>query len=101
MKAILEEVAAASPAFLELRYHRRVQNAFSVQKGRVEEATHRTRAGVGVRALVDGAWGFASTSDLDRAGVRKAADQAVAAARELARASARKIAPLPRTELAR
>ena len=28
----------AAPAFVELRHHRRIQNGFTVQKGRVEEA---------------------------------------------------------------
>jgi len=101
MKELLQSIAASSPAFLEMRYHRRVHNLFSVQKGRVEEASHRTRAGVGVRALVDGAWGFASTSTPERAAIHQAVEQAIASARELARAGARKIEPLPATELAR
>lgn len=101
MKDLLQTVATESAAFLELRYHRRVHNSFSVQKGRVEDAAHRTRAGVGVRALVDGVWGFASTSTLELAAIRAAASQAIAMARELAQAGARRIPALPRAELAR
>ena len=37
--------------------------------------------GVGVRALVNGAWGFAGTADVTRDGVRKAALVASSAAR--------------------
>ncbi|MBK8230944.1 MAG: TldD/PmbA family protein [Candidatus Eisenbacteria bacterium] len=101
MKELLQSIVAAHPGFLELRYHRRVQNSFFAQKGRVEDASSRTRAGVGVRALVDGAWGFSSTSDLSRDGIDRAVDRAVTAARDLARADGRKIAPLPPTTLAR
>lgn len=100
MKDLLREVAAASPAFLELRYHRRVQNSLAVQKGRVEEAKNRTRSGVGIRALVDGAWGFSSTSDLSRDGIQRAADRAVTAARELARIQGGRVPTLPRLALA-
>ena len=91
MKDLLQSIASMS---------RRVHNLFSVQKGRVEEASHRTRAGVGVRALVDGAWGFASTSTPERAAIRNAVEQAIESARALARAGARKVEPLPATELA-
>ena len=101
MKELLQSIVAANPAFLELRYHRRVQNSFLAQKGRVEEASNRTRVGVGVRALVDGAWGFSSTSDLTKAGVEKAVERAVASARDLAQSTGRKVAPLPATTLAR
>ena len=44
-----------------------------------------TSEGIGVRAMVSGAWGFASASGLDAAAVQRAADRAV----EIARASAR------------
>jgi len=100
MKELLQSIVAAHPGFLELRYHRRLQNSFVAQKGRVEEAASRTRAGVGVRALVDGAWGFSSTSDLTRDGVSRAVDRAVASARDLGRAAGRKVAQFPATELA-
>lgn len=101
MKALLQEIVDAHPAFLELRYHRRVSNALAAQKGRVEEARTRTRAGVGVRALVDGTWGFSSTSDLTRAGIERAVTRAVGAARDLSQSGARRIGVLPATTLAR
>jgi TldD protein len=49
---------------------------------------------------VDGAWGFASTSTPERAAIRNAVEQAIESARALARAGARKVEPLPATELA-
>lgn len=50
----------------------------------VEGAVHSTSRGVGVRVLVDGAWGFAGTSRLDRDAVLDSARRAV----EIATASA-------------
>jgi TldD protein len=100
MKSVLQSVVAARGAFLELRYHRRIMNTFATQKGRVEQSSHRTRAGVGVRALRDGVWGFATTSDLSPAAISAAADRAVVQAGELARSGAPRISPLPAVPLA-
>lgn len=61
-----------SQGFIELRYHKRVTNSFTVQKGRVDVANHSSVGGVGVRSLVDGVWGFAATSDVTRKGIEGA-----------------------------
>ncbi len=100
MKSVLQSVVAAHEGFLELRYHRRIQNTFAMQKGRVEQSSHRARAGVGVRALRDGVWGFASTSDVSAPAIAVAVDRAWTQAGELARAGAPRIPPLPAVPLA-
>jgi TldD protein len=53
--------------------------------------------GVGVRALVDGSWGFAATSDMSRAGVQQAAREAVRLARAARTVQRRRVelAPAP------
>ena len=79
------ENALDDGGFVELRFHQRRSLRIHVEDGRVDGAQTRHWAGVGVRALVDGGWGFASTTEATVAGVRKA----VAQAREAARASAR------------
>ena len=80
MKTLLHELARRSSDFLELRYHKRLSSSFVVQKGRVDVAGHSHTAGIAVRALVRGCFGFSATSDLSRAGI----ERAIAEARECA-----------------
>ncbi len=84
MERLLADVTGGSPTWLEARYQERRTLVLSVRNGHFEQcASGRTR-GVGLRALVGGAFGFASTTDLTAAGLRDAA----ARARELAAATA-------------
>jgi len=80
--------------FIELRYHDRRARSVSVEDGHVEAARASRHTGVGVRALVDGAWGFASTSILTRAGLERAIDAARTAARAAARTRKTKVKAL-------
>jgi TldD protein len=54
-----------------------------VDKGVLRTADSDDFAGVGVRALVDGAWGFASTSNLDKKTLDETANDAISAAKNL------------------
>ncbi|MGE0173661.1 MAG: TldD/PmbA family protein [Oligoflexales bacterium] len=76
MKKLLKEIADKSSGFVELRYHKRTTNSFEVQKGRVDVSNHAKIEGVGVRTLVDGSWGFASTSNLTQDGIKNAIEEA-------------------------
>lgn len=79
----LLEGALAEGEWLELRYHDRKSRSILVEDGKLEAARSTHHAGVGVRALVDGAWGFASTSVL----TPEALSRTVAAARTAAKAA--------------
>ena len=63
MKALLQSMVAKQQGYLELRWHKRISNQFLATKGRVDTANHGMVEGIGVRALVDGSWGFAATAD--------------------------------------
>lgn len=76
MKSLLEDLIKKNSGFLELRYHKRTSNSLVAQRGRVDVADHSIICGVGVRALVDGAWGFAATADLTAAAIQKAINEA-------------------------
>jgi TldD protein len=58
--------------------------ALATKNGKVGSASDSESFGIGMRALVNGAWGFAATDDLSRQGVETAAAHAV----EIAKASA-------------
>src|SRR5205814_1707942 len=59
--------------------------ALSTKNGKVGNAAVSESFGFGVRVIADGAWGFAASDDLSRAGVEATAARAV----EIAKASAR------------
>jgi len=100
MRAHLQEIASRQPGWVELRYHRRLMNDFTVQKGRVDVAHSAVTAGVGVRVLEKGSWGFASSVDTAREALESAVERARENARQIARIQARKIPALPAVELA-
>lgn len=67
----------------------------------VKQAKSAVTSGVGVRALVEGAWGFSSTSDLSEQGLERAVKQAIANAQSLSQMKQAKVPSLPRIDLAR
>lgn len=67
--------------YLELRYHARTMTSIRIAAGSLEDANSTDYSGVGIRALVDGAWGFSSTSKLERTSLREAVQDAMKAAR--------------------
>ena len=85
---------------MEIRYHQRTKADIRVDKGVVRTADSDDFAGVGVRALVNGAWGFASTSKLDKKTLNKITDDAISAAKNLSSSIKEKIilAPIKPTE---
>ncbi|MBF0442516.1 MAG: TldD/PmbA family protein [Oligoflexales bacterium] len=85
MKKLLKELVRKSGGFVELRYHKRISNSFIAQRGRVDVADHSEESGVGVRALVEGVWGFAATSDLEVSSIEGAVRDAQRNAKVLSR----------------
>ena len=85
MKALLQSMVAKQQGYLELRWHKRISNQFLATKGRVDTANHGMVEGIGVRALVDGSWGFAATADTREPAIKRAIAQAQANAKVLAK----------------
>jgi len=101
MLKLLESIAVASTTWVELRYHARRSKRLVVRNGQVEESSSSELTGVGVRAFVDGAFGFASTSDLTREGIERAVGIAQATAKTAATAKRHRIESLAKANLAR
>jgi len=98
---LTQALAADGGAFVELRYHRRRTRSIGVEHGRVDQARINEHAGVGVRVLEDGSWGFASTDRLEVGALRRAIEQARAAARASRAAQRERARELPPALLAR
>ncbi len=86
MISYLKEILAHVPAdYAELRYHERRVNAVSVRKGEPEAAQANHLAGVGVRLLDSGRWGFSSTPGSKRADIMRAIGDAATAAKAMSK----------------
>jgi TldD protein len=81
----------------EARVVARREESIGVRNDAVEWLEHGASEGLGVRVRVGGAWGFAATSDLTRAGARDALARAIAVAQAQPRVSPTSIwaRPLP------
>ena len=70
MLDLLSKVSDRSDAqYTEIRYQSRQVNRVTIEKGELETASSSLRKGVGIRTLVDGAWGFSSTNRVDADGL--------------------------------
>ena len=67
--------------FADVRIGRYRQNFVFTREQQIVNVVRHRLVGVGVRALVDGTWGFAATRDLTNDGVAAAAREAVAIAK--------------------
>lgn len=81
---IIQRIASAHPGYLEFRFHNRSVRSLGVRKGELNDNSFKRITGAGVRVLLNGAWGFSSTSDVSPDGI----EQAVQRATELARSTA-------------
>src|SRR4051812_31752255 len=85
---------AAGAGYADARAVVRRSQSVGVKNGRVDEITDAETEGIGVRVLVDGAWGFAGDRRLDEDGARDAALRACAFARAAAGRGSRSLAPV-------
>ena len=95
----LEMAQSLGATYADVRLIRTRSQAIDVKSGRLEGVTNRYGGGIGVRAFVDGAWGFAGNPDLKLKKIKIAVERAV----EIAKASAKvkagevKLAPVEPT----
>ena len=79
--AALSTASRAGATYACVRVQQIKSRALHLRDQQVETALDHRDIGVGVRVIVDGAWGFAATSGLDAASVADAAARACALAR--------------------
>ena len=80
----LDTAAHLGADYADVRVVRRMDESIAIKSGRVEGVAAGESEGFGVRVLVDGAWGFASSNRLTAAEADRVAGQAV----RIAKASA-------------
>ena len=80
----LDTATARGASYADVRVVRGLSESISIKSGRVEGVASGETEGFGIRVLVDGAWGFASSHSLETAEIDRVAAEAV----QIARASA-------------
>ncbi|MDP9353299.1 MAG: TldD/PmbA family protein, partial [Chloroflexota bacterium] len=80
----LDTASARGATYADIRLLDRVSQSIQTRNGQVDNLLNAKDQGFGIRVIVDGAWGFASSHDPDPKEVDRVAGLAV----EIARASA-------------
>ncbi len=81
--AALASAQSLGAMWADVRVSADVERNVSMRDGSVENADSHESMGIGVRVIVDGSWGFASTTTLTPGAAAAAATRAVAMARSL------------------
>ena len=84
LERALDTASARGATYADVRVLDRVSQSIQTRNGAVENLLNAKDQGFGVRVIADGAWGFASSHDVDG----REMDRAAALAVEIARASA-------------
>lgn len=91
---------AKNVQYAEARFHKRTSSEIRIASGELEEAKVSRIAGVGIRVLVDGAWGFSSTNNISKNSLLRALSNAVAIAKVSAKGRRKRVEKLGDAELA-
>ena len=95
-RSLLRQLLRRGVEYADVRSEHLLHESLVAEDGRVSSISRSESAGVGIRVLLRGSWGFASTPHLTLASLRRAAAQAL----ELAKAAAllnrepRRLAPV-------
>jgi len=91
----LDAALAQGAVYADVRFERTRTERIEVRNGDVADLRDARSEGFGLRALADGAWGFAACARFDDASLDATAARAVATARAGAMASRRRIGTIP------
>ena len=84
-EAALNAAQVKGASYADVRVDERVQQDIVVKNGQLAAVSDDVSEGLGVRVIVDGAWGFAGSARLDQNELQEVVDRAI----RIARASAR------------
>ena len=77
----LEKVRSLGASYGDIRVVKRANESVEVRNGKVEGLKSHTDEGFGIRVIADGAWGFASSLNIDMDEIDSVAEMAVRIAR--------------------
>jgi TldD protein len=83
LEKILQKTVKLGASYADARYQRYDYEAITVENKTLKSYSSRRLSGVGIRAAIKGAVGYASTSDLSPEGFDKASERAIKAAKSI------------------
>ena len=89
--AALARAAALGASYADIRINRYRRESIATRERQVQNVSRSMSYGLGLRVLVNGAWGFAATNRVEPGAAREAAEQAVAIAKANAVLASRKV----------
>ena len=97
MMDALNAARMAGASYADVRIGRYLQNSVSTREQQITNVVDTDSIGTGIRALVDGTWGFAATRTMTKDGIAEAAKKAVAVAKatRIGRSTPIELAPTP------
>ena len=81
LKQVLDALESERIEYGDVRIVEQCAESIETKNGQVEGATSARGSGFGVRVIVNGAWGFASSSKMERAAVGRVVKEAIAIAK--------------------
>ena len=91
IEAALGRATGLGASYADIRINRYRRESIATRERQVLNVSRSASYGLGLRVLVNGAWGFAATNRVDAASARAAAERAVAIARANSRLTSRKV----------
>ena len=79
--AALATAKRLGASYCDVRIGRYLNQSVITREAQVQNVTNRESSGIGIRVIVNGAWGFAATHQQTPAAVKAAVEQAAAIAR--------------------
>jgi TldD protein len=90
-EAALARAASLGASYADIRINRYRRESIATRERQVQNVSRSSSYGLGLRVLVDGAWGFAATNEVTPVKARTIAEQAVTIARANAMLVTRKV----------
>jgi TldD protein len=91
--------SSKSATYVEGRYQSRMTSEVNFINGELERIRVVETTGCGIRVLVDGCWGFSSTSNVSDAALKESLREAISAARILAQTKKNKVKGLAQSKM--
>src|SRR5208337_3917110 len=91
----IEQALKFGAQYAEARVQRDLAHTFTLKNGTAEPITMARKLGIGIRVIVDGSMGFASTNSLESSQIRSSSETAVKTAKAAVRLVLRPIRLAP------
>ncbi len=84
-RGIIEKFTLGKDDFMDVRYYLADTNSIAIRRGIADQTVSQSIKGVACRALIDGAWGFSTTTSFEGGDMKVAMETAVKTAKAMSK----------------